>query len=119
MPWVSTARGIVGTTLLRQYRLDGRWRVYVRYTTAPGYTFLRARWADAVPSSRARKLKEHGSLPIGDAMATTTQEARYYVRRDPSGACYVIDCDRRHHHEDHRPGSLPGSDEAGLTRRTP
>ena len=52
-------------------------------------------------------------------MASTTQEARYYVRRDPSGACYVIDCDRRHHHEDHRPGSLPGSDEAGPTRRTP
>jgi hypothetical protein len=32
--------------LLRRYRLDGRRRVLVRYGTAPGYTFLRARWAD-------------------------------------------------------------------------
>lgn len=33
-------------TLLRQYRYDGRWRVLVRYTTTPGFTFLQARWAD-------------------------------------------------------------------------
>jgi hypothetical protein len=32
--------------LLRQYRLDGRWRVFVRYTTAPGFQYMQARWAD-------------------------------------------------------------------------
>jgi hypothetical protein len=32
--------------LLRQYRIDGRWRVFVRYTTATGFQYLQARWAD-------------------------------------------------------------------------
>ena len=29
-----------------QYRIAGRWRVRVRYTTAPGMTYEHARWAD-------------------------------------------------------------------------
>ena len=33
-------------TVLAQYRLDGRWRALVRYSTAPGMQFQQARWAD-------------------------------------------------------------------------
>lgn len=32
--------------VLAQYRIRGRWRVRVRYSTAPGITYERARWAD-------------------------------------------------------------------------
>ena len=32
--------------LLRQYRHEARWRALVRYTTAPGFTYLHARWCD-------------------------------------------------------------------------
>jgi hypothetical protein len=32
--------------VLAQYRIAGRWRVRVRYTTAPGMTDEHARWAD-------------------------------------------------------------------------
>ena len=32
--------------LLRKYRLDGRWRVLVRYRTALATPTLQARWAD-------------------------------------------------------------------------
>lgn len=32
--------------VLAQYRIADRWRVRVRYSTAPGITFEHARWAD-------------------------------------------------------------------------
>ena len=41
--------------MLRQYRLDGHWRVFVRYTIAQGYTIIQAQWADEwrpVPTGR-------------------------------------------------------------------
>ena len=34
--------------VLAQYRIAGRWRVRVRYTTAPGMTYEHARWADGL-----------------------------------------------------------------------
>jgi hypothetical protein len=32
--------------VLHQYREHGRWRAVVTYTTAPGFTYIRAEWAD-------------------------------------------------------------------------
>ena len=43
-------------TVLAQYRMEGHWRCLVRYTTAPGYQFQQARWADEL---RPVASKEH------------------------------------------------------------